>query len=388
MIVTRFGGALLNGFLSQLIGKNASPFRTGWWHNARMPPVKVLLADDHVVVRAGLRHALEVLPQFIIAGEVGNGQELMDAIARIHPTLLVLDVNMPNFEPISAVRQMKAERPELKILIISAHDDEAYVVGLLNAGADGYHMKDQPLADLQLAAQRILNGERWISSSLVGRLTHAHSTQPAPASSVPWLTRRQRDLLHLLTEGLDNRHIAQSLDLSVKTVENHLTALYRVLGVDSRLKALHYALRHPELLAVSGQEVLELEPRQPKNNYELSVLVVDDNTRYRQQLTHLIGKIRPSSIIYEAKNIAEATNLGQQVHPQLAFIDVVLEDEDGIQCARQLRNVSPSTRMVVVSAYPDRGFRKQALSAGAVAFVDKKDLDTASLRQVIEDALR
>jgi DNA-binding NarL/FixJ family response regulator len=80
--------------------------------------------------------------------------------------------------------------------------------------------------------------------------------------------------------------------------------------------------------------------------------------------------------------------LGQQVHPQLAIIDVVLEDEDGIQCARQLRSVSPSTRMVVVSAYPDRGFRKQALSAGAVAFVDKKDLDTASLRQVIEDALR
>ena len=351
-----------------------------------MPPVKVLLADDHVVVRAGLRHALEVLPQFEIAGEVGNGHELMDAIARIDPTLLVLDVNMPDFEPISAVRQMKAERPELKILIISAHDDEAYVVGLLNAGADGYHMKDQPLADLQLATQRILNGERWISSSLVGRLAH---TRSAPqASSVPWLTRRQRDLLRLLTQGLDNRHIAQSLDLSVKTVENHLTALYRVLGVDSRLKALHYALRHPELLAVSGQEVLELEPRQAKNTYELAVLVVDDNTRYRQQLTHLIGKIRPTSIIYEAKNISEATNLGQQVRPQLAFIDVVLEDEDGIQCARQLRDVSPSTRMVVISAYPDRGFRKQALSAGAVAFVDKKDLDTASLRQVIEDALR
>ena len=94
------------------------------------------------------------------------------------------------------------------------------------------------------------------------------------------------------------------------------------------------------------------------------------------------------SILYEAGSISEAINLGQQIRPQLAFIDVVLEDEDGIQCARQLRNVSPSTRMVVVSAYPDRGFRKQALSAGAVAFVDKKDLDTASLRQVIEDALR
>src|SRR5690349_7854173 len=351
-----------------------------------MSPVKVLLADDHVVVRAGLRNALEGLPNLDIAGEVGNGRELTEAITNIEPDLLILDANMPDFEPIPAVRQMKAERPQMKILIVSAHDDEAYVVGLLNAGADGYHMKDQPLADLQLATQRILSGERWLSSRLVGRLAHAHNT-PA-TSNTPWLTRRQKELLRLLTQGLDNRHIAQSLDLSVKTVENHLTALYRVLGVDSRLKALHYALRHPELLAISGQEILELEPRQQKNNYGLTVLVVDDNTRYRQQLTHLIGKIHPTSILYEAGNISEAVQLGEQVHPQLALIDVVLEDEDGIQCARQLRSVSPTTRMVVVSAYPDRGFRKQALSAGAVAFVDKKDLDSASLRQVIEDALR
>jgi DNA-binding NarL/FixJ family response regulator len=352
-----------------------------------MSLVKVLLADDHVVVRAGLRNALEGLPNLEIAGEVGNGRELMDALSHIKPDLLILDANMPDFDPIAAVRRIKAQQPELKILIVSAHDNEMYVVGLLNAGVDGYHMKDQPLADLQLATQRILSGERWISSSLVGRLAHAHHPPPSNPGA-PWLTRRQRELLRLLTQGLDNRHIAQSLDLSVKTVENHLTALYRVLGVDSRLKALHYALRHPELLAVTGQEVLELEPRQQKSHYELTVLVVDDNTRYRQQLTHLIGKIRPTSILYEAGNISEAVKLGQQVHPQLAIIDVVLEDEDGIQCARQLRSVSPSTRMVVVSAYPDRGFRKQALSAGAVAFVDKKDLDTASLRQVIEDALR
>ena len=351
-----------------------------------MPAVKVLLADDHVVVRAGLRNALAVVPNLEIAGEVGNGRELMDAIERIEPDLLVLDANMPDFEPISAVRQIKAERPVMKILIVSAHDDESYVVGLLNAGVEGYHMKDQPLADLQLATQRILEGERWISSSLIGKLSH-QKTRTSQSTTV-WLTRRQRELLRLLTQGLDNRHIAQSLELSVKTVENHLTALYRVLGVDSRLKAVHYALRHPELLAISGQETLDLEPLPKKNGHDLTVLVVDDNIRYRQQLTRLIGKICPTSILFEAGNISEAVNLGQQIHPQLALIDVVLEDEDGIQCARQLRSVSPSTRMVVVSAYPDRGFRKQALSAGAIAFVDKKDLDTASLRQVIEDALR
>jgi len=351
-----------------------------------MSAIKVLLADDHDVVRAGLRNALAGVSNLEVVGEVGGGVELMDAVARIDPDLLVLDANMPDFDPILAVRRLKAERPTMKILIVSAYDDESYVVGLLNAGADGYHMKDQPLADLQLATQRILGGDRWISSSLVSKLAHQR-TAPPPSTAI-WLTRRQRELLRLLTQGMDNRHIAQTLDLSVKTVENHLTALYRVLGVDSRLKAVHYALRHPELLAMSGQETLELEPLSQKYDPDLVVLVVDDNIRYRQQLTRLIGMICPTSILYEAGNTSEAIHLGQQIQPQLALIDVVLENEDGIQCARQLRNVSPSTRMVVVSAYPDRGFRKQALSAGAVAFVDKKDLDTASLRQVIEDALR
>ncbi len=349
-----------------------------------MTKIRVLLADDHTVVRAGLRTALEGLPNLEIAGEVGNGHELTEALARINPDLLVMDVSMPDFEPIVAVRQMKAERPNMKILVVSAYNEETYVVGLLNAGADGYHMKDQPLADLQLAAQRILNGDRWISGSLIGRLINRR--EASPPSATPWLTRRQRELLRLIAQGTDNRNIALTLDLSVKTVENHLTALYRVLGVDSRLKALNYALRHPELLASSGQEMVDLEPA--KVEHELTVLVIDDNPRYRQQLSRLIGKIYPSSLIYEAENMSEALSLGEQVQPQLALVDVVLEDEDGIQCARRLRIISPSTRIVVISAYPDREFRKQALSAGAIAFLDKKDLDTASVQQVVEDALR
>jgi DNA-binding NarL/FixJ family response regulator len=152
------------------------------------------------------------------------------------------------------------------------------------------------------------------------------------------------------------------------------------------VKALNYALHHPELLATSGQEQNEIEL--PKNQSDLVVLLVDDNARYRQQLSRMIGKVSPSSLIYEADNIAEAVSLGEKIQPQLALIDVVLEDEDGIQCARRLRNVSPLTRMVLISAYPDREFRRQALSAGAIAFLDKKDLDTASVRQVVEDALR
>lgn len=351
-----------------------------------MEMTRVLLADDHTVVRAGLRNALEGVANIKVTGEVGNGTELKMALERQHIDLLVMDANMPDFEPIAAAREIKAKYPNLKILIVSAYNDETYVVGLLKAGVDGYHLKDQPLADLQLAVQRILSGERWITSSLLTRLADRQSS-PTRSNNAPWLTKRQRELLQLLTQGADNRSIAAALDISVKTVENHLTALYKILGVDSRMKAMNYALHHPEVLASSGQELVEAEPA-PRSEGNLSILVVDDNPRYRQQLCRLIGKITPTSIIYEADNIAEALRIGEKVKPNLGLIDVVLDEEDGIQCASRLKSVSPSTRMVLISAYPDREFRRRALSTGAIAFLDKKDLDTASVRQVIEDTFR
>ncbi len=150
---------------------------------------------------------------------------------------------------------------------------------------------------------------------------------------------------------------------------------------------MNYALHHPELLAISGQEVIE-QDEVTHTDSSLTVLVIDDNVRYRQQLSRLIGKIQPQALLYEAGNASEALGLGEQVQPRLALIDVVLENEDGILCARRLRALSPSTRMIIISAYPDREFRRQALSAGAVAFLDKKDIDLSSMRQVIEDALQ
>lgn len=343
--------------------------------------VRVLLADDHAVVRAGLRNALVSLPHLEVVGEVGDGKALLAALPQLQPDLLVVDVAMPEFEPISAVRQIRQLYPGLRILVVSAHADEMYVTGLLSAGVDGYHLKDQPLADLQLAAQRVLSGERWISGPLVDRLVHR---QPPASPTAQPLTRRQRELLRLLTQGYDNRRIAQLMDLSVKTVENHLTSLYRALGVESRLAATHYANQHPDVLALTALEAAEPQPA-PGN--ALTVLLVDDNPRYRQQLARLIGKTYAGARLFEADDVAEAVRLAHHVHPQLAFVDVVLRDEDGIQCVRRLKATVPATRLILISAYPDREFRRLGLSAGAVAFLDKKDLDAATVRQVIDDAL-
>ncbi len=351
-----------------------------------MSPTRVILADDHEIVRAGLRNALLELSDLDVVAEVGTGPDLIEALARHPIDLLIVDIAMPDFEPIGAVRQIKAQYPNVKVLVVSVHADEMYLVGLLDAGVDGYHLKDQPLVDLQLAVQRILGGGRWISGPLVERLLHRRTTGPLPSAAMPQLTRRQRELLRLLAQGHDNRKIAQATGLSVKTIENHLTRLYRSLGVYSRSEALSYLMRHPEVLAAAGQDIDE-KAIEPEAGKSLSVLLVDDNPRYRQQLSHMIGKTYAAALLYEADDVAEAVRLAESIKPNLALIDVVLTDEDGIYCTRRVKAVSPTTRVVLISAYPDREFHRLGLNAGAIAFLDKKDLDAAAVRQVIDDAL-
>ncbi len=349
-----------------------------------MSTIRILLADDHDVVRAGICNALKELPGLEIVGEVGDGPALFAALEQTRPDCLLIDVVMPNFEPLVAIQRIRASYPALKILVVSAHDDNVYVQGLLSAGVDGYHLKDQPLSDLRLALRHVLDGERWISPALVDKLLDS-SIFP---SAEPALTPRQRDLLGLLQQGLDNQTIARRMALSVKTVENHLTRLYRQLNVQSRLEAVNYAIRHADELAMSGQESLALAmPAEPLARERVAILLVDDNARYRRQMRRIVGKISPQATIYEAGNTREAVRLIETCMPQLALVDVVLGDEDGIHCARRIKALAPRSRVVLISAYPDREFHRLGLEAGAVAFLDKKDLDAAALRQVIVDML-
>ena len=160
-----------------------------------MDNVRILLADDHAVVRAGLRKALEELPHLEVVGEVGDGPALLAGLSKTQPDCLLIDVTMPEFEPVSAIRQIRASYPDMKILVVSAYDDDVYVQGLLKAGVDGYHLKDQPLSDLRLAVQRVLDGERWLSSPLLDKLVSYTETSPG----LPALTSRQRDILRLAT---------------------------------------------------------------------------------------------------------------------------------------------------------------------------------------------
>lgn len=348
--------------------------------------MRVLLADDHAVVRAGIGKALNDLERLDVVGEVGNGTDLLAALARLQPDMLLIDVAMPAFDPLTTIPRIRADYPAMKILVISAYDDDVYVQGLLAAGVHGYHLKDQPLSDLKLAVQRILSGERWISSRLVSKLIGGQ-----PAAPLSPLTPRQREILRLLLEGYDNQSIARQMSLSVKTVENHLTRLYRQLNVQSRLEAVRYASQHPEILAVHGQTVSpdpQPLPEPARLQNQVTVLVVDDNQRYRKQLQRMVGKVCPNAVLFEAANIALAVETARRISPRLALVDVVLGDESGIHCTRRIKSVSPATRVVLISAYPDREFHRSGLEAGAVAFLDKKDLDADVLRQVIDDLVR
>ncbi|MEW6505261.1 MAG: response regulator transcription factor [Chloroflexota bacterium] len=339
---------------------------------------RVLLADDHALVRAGLRDALKNLPEIEIAGEVSNGRELSAALADGIPDLLVMDINMPDFAPVEEVRKMRAHFPNMKILVVSAYDDEEYVVGLLSAGVNGYHLKDQPLADLQMAVQRVLAGGRWLSDPLVGRLVQ-HSSE---ASAHFGLTRRQRELLYLLSKGFSNQKIAMMMKLSVKTVENHLSALYRAINVESRLEASNFARDHPDLLLIPKEL-----PSAASSTQSMPVLVVDNNARYRSQLGKMILRNSDGVELLEAESASQAVEYARVYQPRLAFVDVVLDEEDGFHCVQQIKSQSPKTRIVLISAYPDREFRRLAFSSGAMAFLDKKDIDAATIRHVLEDAL-
>jgi DNA-binding NarL/FixJ family response regulator len=348
-------------------------------------PVRIILADDHELIRAGIRNALREFDDLEIVSEVGSGAELLLALSSLEADLLMMDINMPGFEPLAEIHNIRTAYPHLRILIVSAYDDDIYVQGLLSAGANGYHLKDQPLSDLKLAIQRILEGKRWLSSPLLDRLL-APSGRP---TAVPILSKRQIHIAQCLTTGLGNREIAQQLHLSIKTVENHLTRLYNQLHVTNRLEALAYIHEHPELLALPGQVAVQDATAIRENHVtqRTNILIVDDNKRFRNQLSRLVGAAHHNSMIYEAGSIQESLHIASKIAPHIIFVDVVLGNEDGINCTRKLSSQVSSARIVLISAYPDREFHRRGLEAGAAAFVDKKDLSILTLRQIIEDAI-
>lgn len=346
---------------------------------------RIVIADDHSLTRKGVRSFLEEYSEYDIVAEAGDGPSLLDALEKHRPDCVLIDISMPDFDPIREIIKIREIYPELRILIISAHDDIFFLQGLLRAGVNGYHLKGEPLSDFRLAIENVMAGGKWLSSPLVHKLINSTLLRPKSFS----LTSRQLLLLELLKNGLDNKTIAAQLGISIKTVENNLSRLYQILNVQSRLEAVKFANQHPEVFSRLTGDIHNFE--KPMNSASVnytSVLLVDDNASFRNELRNSVRIAYPNTFTYEAENIEEAVQIVKNTHIKIAFIDVILKDESGINCTRELKALSPNTHFVLMSAYPDLEFRRLGIEAGAVAFIDKKDLDISAIRQIVANSVR
>jgi DNA-binding NarL/FixJ family response regulator len=208
-------------------------------------PIRILLADDHTLVRAGIRALLEEIEGVTIVAEAANGRDAV-AMAKVHkPNLVVMDISMEELNGIDATAQLKTELPATQVLILSMHTTEDFVRRALKAGACGYLVKDSAPLELAMAIEAIMRGEHYISSRVSKHLVSGlrEGTREGE-SSIDGLTPRQREILQLIAEGKSTKQIAFVLKLSVKTVESHRAALMERLDIRDVAGLVLYAVRN------------------------------------------------------------------------------------------------------------------------------------------------
>ncbi|HTA70807.1 MAG TPA: response regulator transcription factor [Bryobacteraceae bacterium] len=204
--------------------------------------IRVLLADDHAMVRKGFRLILEAQPDMEIAGEAGNGRDAVELAEKLHPDVVVMDVAMPELNGIEATRRLAASSPHTRVLALSMHKDSVYVREILRAGARGYLLKDSIDTDLISAVRAVAKGDGYISPGVSDAVLsdyRRHVTDP-----LDLLTSREREVLQMIAESKTNKEIAVALNLSVYTVEAHRGKIMEKLNLHSTGELVRFAVRH------------------------------------------------------------------------------------------------------------------------------------------------
>ena len=207
-----------------------------------MKKIRILLADDHAVVRQGFKMILAAQPDMEIVGEAGNGREAVESAARLRPDLVVMDVAMPELNGIEATRRIGEAAPHTRVLALSMHKDSVYVREVLRAGARGYLLKDSPAPDLVAAVRAVASGEGYLSPAVSNAVLddyRRHVTNP-----IDLLTSREREVLQMLAEGKTNKEIAGVLNLSVYTVDAHRGRIMEKLNLHSINELVRFAVRN------------------------------------------------------------------------------------------------------------------------------------------------
>ena len=207
----------------------------------------MLLADDHSVVREGLRHVLAGAPELTVVGEAATGPEAMSLAAEEHPDVMLLDLTMPGAGGLEVLRHLRTTLPEIRVLILSVHDDPEYVLESVRAGAHGYLRKDSSPAEIRQAIRAVHAGDAYFSPPVARHLTTAlrdAGSAPSPEGDIAALTSREREVLMRVARGLTNRETASELGISVRTVEAHRDSLMRKLRIHTVAGLTRFAISH------------------------------------------------------------------------------------------------------------------------------------------------
>jgi DNA-binding NarL/FixJ family response regulator len=209
-----------------------------------MSAVRVILADDHALVRAGIRALLEKLPGIEVVGEAANGRETLELIKKSAPNLILLDISMTELGGLEALPRIVKDFPAVKVLILSGHANEEYVLRALRSGAAGYLVKEAAAEELELAIKAIAQNKTYLSPSVSRTVVESYLQRAAGEEGpIEQLTARQREVLQLIAEGRNTKEIAGTLDVSVKTVEAHRLQLMARLNIHDVPGLVRYAIR-------------------------------------------------------------------------------------------------------------------------------------------------
>lgn len=201
--------------------------------------IRVLLADDHPLVRTGIRSAMQAEQDITLVGEAVNGFEAQHLCKSLLPDVLLLDLHMPGPHPAETITYVHTHCPTVNVVVLTAYDDDAYIKGLLSARIDGYVLKDEATESIAHAVRTVYNGGTWFSRTIVDKLMLGRSA--VAMSAGPTLTERERQILAMIGCGFDNARIAADLHLAEQTVRNYVSRLYVTLGVKSRTEAAIWA---------------------------------------------------------------------------------------------------------------------------------------------------
>ena len=206
--------------------------------------IRILLADDHTVLRSGLRALLSAQADLEVAGEAADGGEALRLAQTIKPDVVVMDIGMPGVSGIDATARIRRELPSTKVLILSMHDDQGYLRQALRAGASGYVLKKAADTELLAAIRAAARGEVFLDPSLAKGFVEDVVLPKAQESDIPMLSDREREVLHLLARGHTNQQVADRLCIGVKSVETYKARLMEKLGLKGRAELVRYALTH------------------------------------------------------------------------------------------------------------------------------------------------